>query len=174
MVEVKNAICGALTKIPAFCNCAPSGPIDATVTCSVATYGISIDVSAHFLPCATPASMGFKAMLGSTQLYSKTWFSQFNVIVPFPVPPAGFELGLTSIGLRGEILGDVSRGRIQTRLAVGVCGKILGLGSIFLPTKCCNMECIHSSVRHQAYINGEPIFPYPFLTGTFDFSKFCV
>ena len=166
MVEVKNAICGPLSRIPSFCNCAPSGAIGATVTCSVGipfSGGLTIGASAHFLPCGSPASMGYRAWIGSRELASRTWQAQFNMNIPLPAPPAGFRLGIASLTTQAELAGVVSRGRIQASVALGACGSIALVGS------CCNSNCPGMSGN----VMGVPLLPVRLLSGSYDFSRFC-
>jgi hypothetical protein len=166
MVEVKNAICGPLSRIPSFCNCAPSGAIGASVTCSVGipfSGGLTIGASAHFLPCGSPASMGYRAWIGSRELASRTWQAQFNMNIPLPAPPAGFRLGIASLTTQAELAGVVSRGRIQASVALGACGSIAFVGS------CCNSDCPLMSRR----VDGVPLLPVRLLSGSYDFSRFC-
>ncbi len=166
MVEVKNAICGPLTRIPSFCRCDPSGSIGATVTCSVGiplSGGLTIGASAHFLPCASPANMGYRAWIGSRDLASANFEAQFSRNINLPSPPAGFSLGIARVNARAELSGVVSRGRIQASVALGVCGSLAFVGS------CCNSQCPGLS----ANVMGVPLLPVRLLTGSYDFSRFC-
>ncbi len=167
MVEVKNAICGPLSKIPSFCNCAVSNNaanIGAIVTCptvSLPGTGVTIGAQAHFLPCGSAASVGYRAWTNQKSLVDQKWSGQFNTNINL----VGFSLGIAgSFDVRAELQGSVAGNKITANVALGACG------TYGLPKKtCCNTQC----PIPQFKVNNVPIVPLRLLTGTYDFSKFC-
>jgi hypothetical protein len=159
MVEVKNAICGAI-PIPSFCRCDPSGRIGASVSCSVGiplSGGLTIGAGAHFLPCGSPASLGYMAWIGTRTLVSYTWERNFAIFWPLPAPPTGFSIGVASITTRAELSAVISSGRIQASVAIGACGSVL-------TNQCCNTDC--------PMMSRAPL-PVTLFRGSYDFSRFC-
>ncbi len=159
MKEVKNEICGAI-PILQFCNCVPDGRIGATVNCSVGIplSGLTIGAGAHFLPCGSPASLGYKAWIGDWVLAEKTWTAEFSAKLQFPAPPAGFNLLAASLTTHAELQGVVSGGKLEASVAFGVCGSLWPLD------ECCNTECFGL---------GEAPLPVTVLEGSYDFSHLC-
>jgi hypothetical protein len=160
MKEVSQEFCGAI-PIPGICKCVPDGTIGASVECSVGiplSGGLTIGAGAHFLPCGSPASMGYKAWIADWVLAEKTWTAEFQLNLPLPAPPAGFNLGVMALKTRAELQGVVSGGKIEASVAFGVCGSVRFVG------ECCNTECP---------LMGEAPLPYPVLEGSYDFSHLC-
>ena len=162
MKPTSFSICGPITnhfRLPNFCRCREArfgGELVCTI--GLQTF-INVGASAWILPCASPANFGYRAwasLLGASQSIGRTWTAGFSVNVP--IPGATFELGVTSVGARAELSGDISRFVISTRVAIGVCGRA-GVG--FFSREICNPSIISW-------------LPITILNGPrFDFSRFC-
>lgn len=157
------SICGPITgtfRLPNFCTCKEArfgGELGCAI--GVQTY-ITIGASAWVLPCASPASFGYRAWVSvpgvTTRSVGKTWSAAFTLSQP--IPGASFEIGVANVGARAELSGDISRFIISTRLAVGVCAR-LGVGPF--SKEICNPSAL-------------PWLPITVIHGPrFDFSRFC-
>jgi len=122
------SVCGPITnlfRLPNFCTCRDAqfgGELGCTI--GIQTY-ISLGASAWVLPCARPASFGYRvwvSSLGLTGSIGNTWTSAFTITRP--IPGASFEIGRSTAGARVEISGDISRFIISTNIAIGVCASI--------------------------------------------------
>jgi hypothetical protein len=157
------SICGPITgtfRLPNFCTC-KDAPLGGELGCTIGvqTY-ITIGASAWVLPCASPASFGYRAWVSvpgvATRSVGTTWTAAFTLSQP--IPGASFELGVASVGARAELSGDISRFIISTRLAIGACAR-LGVGAF--SKEICNPSAL-------------PWLPVPVLHGPrYDFSRFC-
>ena len=157
------SICGPITgtfRLPNFCTC-KEAPLGGELGCTIGvqTY-ITVGASAWILPCASPASFGYRAWVSVPGVLSKsvgtTWTAAFTVSQP--IPGASFELGVASVGARAELSGDISRFIISTRLAIGACAR-LGVGAF--SKEICNPSAL-------------PWLPVPVLHGPrYDFSRLC-
>ena len=87
---------------------------------------------------------------------TQTWIARFKVNAP--IPHAGFRMGVTNVGARAELVGQVSRMVISTHIAVGACASVR--------VGCFEREwCNPSALRW---------LPVRVLQGpAFDFSRFC-
>lgn len=156
------SICGAITtafRLPNFCTCRDArlgGELGCTI--GIQTF-ITVGASAWVLPCASPASVGYRAWVSVpgviTRSVGQTWTAAFTISQP--IPGATFEVGIASAGARAELSGDVSRGIISTRLAIGACAR-LGLGPF--SRELCNPSALRLPIT---VINGP----------RYDFSRFC-
>ena len=156
------SICGAITnnfRLPNFCTCRDAR-FGGELACTIGLQNfITIGASAWILPCDSPANFGYRAwvsLLGMSNSVGNTWRAAFSANVP--IPGAVFELGVTSVGARAELSGDISRFVISTRVAIGVCGRV-GIG--FFSKELCNPSVI--SWLPVTIINGP----------RFDFSRLC-
>ena len=157
------SICGPITgtfRLPNFCTC-KDAPLGGELGCAIGiqTY-ITVGASAWVLPCASPASVGYRAWVSvpgvATRSVGQTWTAAFTLSQP--IPGASFELGVASVGARAELSGDISRFIISTRLAIGVCARV-GVGPF--SKEICNPSAL-------------PWLPVPVLHGPrYDFSRFC-
>ena len=157
------SICGPITgtfRLPNFCTC-KDAPLGGELGCAIGiqTY-ITVGASAWVLPCASPASVGYRAWVSvpgvATRSVGQTWTAAFTLSQP--IPGASFELGVASVGARAELSGDISRFIISTRLAIGACAR-LGVGAF--SKEICNPSAL-------------PWLPVPVLHGPrYDFSRFC-
>lgn len=157
------SICGPITgtfRLPNFCTCKEArfgGELGCAI--GVQTY-ITIGASAWVLPCASPASFGYRAWVSVpgvvTRSVGNTWTAAFTLSQP--IPGASFEIGVANVGARAELSGDISRFIISTRLAVGVCAR-LGVGPF--SKEICNPSAL-------------PWLPVTVIHGPrYDFSRFC-
>lgn len=156
------SICGAITavfRLPNFCTCKDArlgGELGCTI--GIQTF-ITVGASAWLLPCASPASVGYRAWVSVpgvvTRSIGQTWTAAFTISQP--IPGATFEVGIASAGARAELSGDVSRGIISTRLAIGACAR-LGVGPF--SRELCNPSALRLPIT---VINGP----------RYDFSRFC-
>jgi hypothetical protein len=156
------SICGAITaafRLPNFCTCKDArlgGELGCTI--GIQTF-ITVGASAWVLPCASPASVGYRAWVSVpgviTRSVGQTWTAAFTISQP--IPGATFEVGIASAGARAELSGDVSRGIISTRLAIGACAR-LGVGPF--SRELCNPSALRLPIT---VINGP----------RYDFSRFC-
>jgi len=162
MKSTSLSICGAITnhfRLPNFCRCREAR-LGGDLSCSIGLQTfITLGASAWILPCASPANFGYRAwasLLGVSSGTGRTWTASFTAYIP--IPGATFELGVTSVGARAELSGDIRDRAISTQLAIGVCGRA-GIG--FFSKEMCNPS----------------IFlwlPVTILRGPrFDFSRFC-
>ena len=157
------SICGPITgtfRLPNVCTCKEArfgGELGCAI--GVQTY-ITIGASAWVLPCASPASFGYRAWVSVpgvvTRSVGNTWTAAFTLSQP--IPGASFEIGVANVGARAELSGDISRFIISTRLAVGVCAR-LGVGPF--SKEICNPSAL-------------PWLPVTVIHGPrYDFSRFC-
>jgi hypothetical protein len=162
MKPTSFSICGSITnnfRLPNFCTCREAR-FGGELGCSIGLQNfITIGASAWILPCASPANFGYRAwgsLLGISQSVGRTWTASFTAQIP--IPGASFELGITNVGARAELSGDISRFIISTRLAIGVCARA-GIG--FFSKEICNPSALSW-------------LPVTILSGPrFDFSRLC-
>lgn len=162
MTPTALSVCGAITtvfRLPNFCTCKDArlgGELGCTI--GIQTF-ITVGASAWLLPCASPASVGYRAWVSVpgvvTRSIGQTWTAAFTVSQP--IPGATFEVGIASAGARAELSGDVSRGIISTRLAIGACAR-LGVGPF--SKELCNPSALRLPIT---VIHGP----------RYDFSRFC-
>lgn len=156
------SICGPITtvfRLPNFCSC-NNVRFGSQLTCSIGLQNyITIGASAQVLPCASPASFGYRAwasLLGVGAGIGQTWVAQFTL--RRAIPGASFDIGVANAGAQVELNGDVSRFVLSTRLAIGVCGRI-GIGPF--SREICNPSMLRW-------------LPVTVIHGPrFDFSRFC-
>ena len=126
------SVCGPITNIfrlPNFCTCRDSR-FGSELSCIIGlqTY-ITIGASAWIMPCASPANLGYRAWVSIpgvvTRSIGNTWVARFTINQP--IPGASFEIGISHVGARAEITGEINSFIISTRLAIGVCASI-GIG----------------------------------------------
>ena len=156
------SICGPITtifRLPNFCSC-NNVRFGSQLTCSIGLQNyISIGASAQILPCASPASFGYRAwasLLGVGAGIGQTWVAQFTL--RRAIPGASFDVGVANAGAQVELNGDVSRFILSTRLAIGACASI-GVGPF--SREICNPSMLRW--LPVTVINGP----------RFDFSRFC-
>lgn len=156
------SICGPITtvfRLPNFCSC-NNVRFGSQITCSIGLQNyISIGASAQVLPCASPASFGYRAwasLLGMGAGIGNTWVAQFTL--RRAIPGASFDIGVANAGAQVELNGDVSRFILSTRLAIGACA-VIGVGP--LSREICNPSMLRW-------------LPVTVIHGPrFDFSRFC-
>ena len=162
MTPTSFSVCGAITgtfRLPNFCTCRDArlgGELGCTI--GIQTF-ITVGASAWVLPCASPASFGYRAWVSVPGVVSRsigqTWTAAFTISQP--CPGATFEVGVASAGARAELSGDISRFIISTRLAIGACAR-LGVGPF--SRELCNPSVLRLPIT---VIHGP----------RYDFSRFC-
>ena len=162
MTPTALSVCGAITtvfRLPNFCTCKDArlgGELGCTI--GIQTF-LTVGASAWLLPCASPASVGYRAWVSVPGVINRsvgqTWTAAFTISQP--IPGATFEVGFANAGARAELSGDVSRGIISTRLAIGACAR-LGVGPF--SKELCNPSALRLPIT---VINGP----------RYDFSRFC-
>ncbi len=162
MKPTSISICGAVTRnfrLPNFCTCRDGGG-GSEIMCSIGlqTY-ITIGAAAWFRPCAAPSNFGYRAwasLVGIRLNIENTWTTSFSI--SRPIPGASFEIGVSNVGARAELSGDISRFIISSRLAIGVCAQV-GVG--LFSAEICNPSMLNW-------------LPVVVLNGPrFDFSRLC-